>query len=317
MKSNILLKSAIALVVSSTAIPALAYDTTVYGRFRAGALCVDTGATNDDCQLVNRSSRFGFKISNDLGNGMTAFGRYEFEVKLDDGQLRGDNDDSARRLSYVGIKGDLGELSIGARWSPFYNHITSPVDGSQLVGATWQDVGYISSPFRESNTVNYKHSAGNFKFGVQVVMDSDAEGDQLDEIHFGGTIDAGAVSIGLGVMSAADEGTANGETLLGVNVSGKAGIVDLSGSFFTADEADIDALLLQATFGLSNDQSITAHFGMDMPGADGAPEPTVISAEYAKKFNKQFRWFAGADIVDHDTTADNTTRFGAGVRLEF
>lgn len=331
MKSNIVLKSAIALVIASTAATAVA-ETKLYGRFRAAVVCTDTGADSDDCNLENRSSRWGIKADEDLGNGMTAFGRYEFGVNLDTGTHASTGHN---RLSYVGLKGDFGEFSIGTRWSPFYNNVISPTDATQLIGGTWTErVGYFS-PFRVEDTLNYKNTVGGLKFGVMTRMTGDGEGDQFDEIHLGGTIDLGAVSVGFGMISEADEdakaadpgnlpfelGTdavaaKDGETAIGINVSGKAGDIGLSGSYTSLDEADVSGLLFQATFPLGDMKSVIVHFGNDMN--DNGAEPTKISAEYAQQLTKRFRWFAGVESIDVDVSgADDITRYGAGMRLEF
>ncbi|TDJ23735.1 MAG: porin, partial [Gammaproteobacteria bacterium] len=92
-------KTALALAVAGiTAAPiaAQADPVDIYASVRIGIWSVDQGGV-DNIEVRSFSSRFGVKAETDLGNGMTGFGRYEWDV---------DENDFNIRQRIVGVKGD-------------------------------------------------------------------------------------------------------------------------------------------------------------------------------------------------------------------
>ena len=169
-----MIKSAIATaVVAATTATAVA-DVKVYGRLRMAAICTDTGNdATDDCSTVDGASRFGIKASSEISDGLTAFGRYEFRVVGDTASLGPAAGPGGQRLSYVGLKGGFGEVSIGTRWSPLYTHTVSYNDPTNAFGGTW-DNGYgYNTDFRNTETLNYSNKFGAASVGVQLQMNSE------------------------------------------------------------------------------------------------------------------------------------------------
>ena len=75
-------KKLIAVAVAGVvAAPAAYADISAYGRINNRIVIAD----NDDINMETSGSRFGFKGSGDLGNGMSAFARYEFGTTTDHG----------------------------------------------------------------------------------------------------------------------------------------------------------------------------------------------------------------------------------------
>jgi predicted porin len=72
-------------------------------------------AKNDNKQVVDQASRFGFKASEDLGDGMKVFGTLEFQTSVADGSSDGGIQD---RDSYVGLSGDFGKVVVGNMAAP-------------------------------------------------------------------------------------------------------------------------------------------------------------------------------------------------------
>jgi len=76
-------KKLIAVAVASVvAAPAAYADITAYGRIQNAIVFTDDG-TNEKQNVNTVGSRFGFKGSGDIGNGMKAFARYEFSTITD------------------------------------------------------------------------------------------------------------------------------------------------------------------------------------------------------------------------------------------
>jgi predicted porin len=322
--NNVLIKSAIATaVIAATTATAIA-DTTLYGRLRVAAVCTDDGST-DDCGVENRSSRFGIKASHEISDGLTAFGKYEFGVNADEGVLGNNaaNDKTTNRLSYVGVKGGFGEVSIGARWSPMYNHVTSPVDPNNYVGATWQDVGFATD-FRKPDTLNYKNKFGPAAVHVQVQMaDGDPGSDAVDEYQIGGSFDAGMANVGLAYQDTTDVGS-----VVGVHGDAKLGPVGIGVSYYNTStdtgvssingKSEGDYVYGNLNYGFGNGMAIDLGIGSDMPDASGSPEPLVVALEFNHKLTKSFSWGAGVSSTDTDVAGDDDiVQYGAGMRFDF
>jgi predicted porin len=96
-----------AAVAASFAAPAMA-DTTLYGQVR---MSVDTGDTTD-MGVTDRTQRFGMKGSEDLGNGLSAIYKMEFNAGNDV------NSNVQRRDLFVGLKGGFGTAIIGDHSTP-------------------------------------------------------------------------------------------------------------------------------------------------------------------------------------------------------
>ncbi len=341
---NFLVKTTLALAITAVTVPVTttvyaaeegveAPGVTVSGRMRAGMVCEDS-SVRDACSLQNRSSRFRIGASQDLGNGLTAFGKYEFQVDLDEGVLRGDlalNADgtvskrSATRLAYVGLKGGFGELSIGSRWTPFYSYVTSPIDGSNALGGTWQSgvddfpvgVGYSSS-FRVSDAVVYKAAFGAASLAVAFTADEDPDDDFADVWSTGAGIAAGPVNLGIGYEDA------DSFSRFGLNANGDFGPINLSASYFDFSDDNDDgvnlnhsAYMVQAIWGFGSRMALLGRFGStDVDSVDGAP--VIADIELSQKLSDHVRWFAGASNTNWDLDGvDNTNKYVLGMRMDF
>jgi len=74
---------------------------------------VNAAAGGDSWQVTDRTSRLGFKGSEDLGNGLKAIWKVEIGYDLDNGGWN-----QAGRNSYIGLAGDWGTVLIGKHDTP-------------------------------------------------------------------------------------------------------------------------------------------------------------------------------------------------------
>jgi len=166
----------------------------IYASARIGVWNTDTGGESE-ADVRSFSSRFGAKGETDLGNGLTGFGRYEWDVDFKDhgedatdrggsnvvspGSVDdGDKDDIDVRLRYVGLKGDFGQVLIGQTTHTLYNFTSVAIDNP------WWHAGYnllyygsptSSSSSRADNGITYSGSTGAIAFGFTAYIDADAE----------------------------------------------------------------------------------------------------------------------------------------------
>ena len=81
--------------------------------------CSDYDNGRDNWEVNNRSSRLGFKGSEDLGNGLKAIYQIEFGIRSDGGQEQAAGDGhTTLRNTFVGLASDWGTVIVGRHDTP-------------------------------------------------------------------------------------------------------------------------------------------------------------------------------------------------------
>ncbi|HED12534.1 MAG TPA: porin [Gammaproteobacteria bacterium] len=167
----------------------------VYFSLRDQLSIADNG-TKTSSKVKNAGSRIGAKMTEDLGNGLKGFARYE--IKIDTATSGGV---TGGRLGYVGIKGAFGSVSLGQQWGPYYNAL-GDFDVYNASGAE-----FYQGPFRLSNSLVYTApSSDMFSGQIALVMngyDATVANDQtgVDQVHVGAKFSFGPATLGLGYIS--------------------------------------------------------------------------------------------------------------------
>ena len=109
MKKRFLVAAITAAMVS----PVAAYaEADVYGKAHASYTFNSGDDSTDNVTIASNASRLGVKGSEDIGGGMKAFYKMEFEVNIaDGGAFKGRN-------QYVGLSGSMGQFRIGRHDTP-------------------------------------------------------------------------------------------------------------------------------------------------------------------------------------------------------
>lgn len=95
---------------------------TVYGIVDTGIAIENGGSAGSVSKLTSgmaSGSRLGFKGSEDLGGGLSAFFLLEAGINVDTGSS-GQGGLMFGRQAYAGIKGDFGTISLGRQYTPEY-----------------------------------------------------------------------------------------------------------------------------------------------------------------------------------------------------
>ncbi len=150
-------KKLIAAAVSAAVVaPVAAYgEVQVYGRIN-NAIDLNDLADEGDSQtdVSSVSSRFGIKYNKEIGNGLSAHGRYEFSTNTDN--ERGIND---LRIGTVGVSGPFGRVDVGNQWSAYFDTFGTLISPTYTLGYyLYSSIG--GGPFRGSNTIKYSNSFG-------------------------------------------------------------------------------------------------------------------------------------------------------------
>jgi predicted porin len=220
----------------------------------------DTDSTHAN-DIAN--TRFGFKGSKDLGNGLTASYKIEIGTGTTSGNRGGPVEDSApwdKRIAQIQFSGGFGSFTIGNQWGLLYEYLGYNVyrsDGHG--GAAWYEstrhVANDAYGLRVSNGYTYTYGGGGysadpFTFSVQAIMNPArvtagvTTGDEdVDALVFAAAASFGSVTIN-GLLYTDNNSVGVGETELG-GLGFRWNVTDalyLGGTLMTVDR-DIAALI--------------------------------------------------------------------------
>lgn len=156
MKKTLLSVAALSLLSGAAAAQS---SVSIYGIVDAGLVNERGGAAGSVTRVssgVANASRIGFRGTEDLGNGMSAFFVLETGAKIDTGEL-----DVAgsifNRQAFVGIKSNAGALTLGRQYTPYYNTVSQVADpfAAGLSGSAKNLIPTGGLNTRSSNTVLY------------------------------------------------------------------------------------------------------------------------------------------------------------------
>jgi predicted porin len=256
-------------------------DSAVYGSMRYGVESVDNGGTTERVTtLRNFGSRFGIKGETDLGNGMTAFGKWEAHMF-----------GAALRDFQIGLKGDFGQVYAG-------DGINHTWDSYMSTDDTWWYGGQSHlSDGVQSNAITYMGGAGAVSFGITAQMNAqavNANEETVDAIEVVVAFDAGPVNIAVG-MTDVKTSPVDTEAVTGLVLKGAAGDFGYKVDFQSQGAAsgstndDASSFQLQGSFG-----SFYAQYGSQDLGAKGAAAatPTDVVLGYTQTLGaKTLVWY--------------------------
>ena len=153
-----LLAAAVAAACASPALAQVPAEIQVYGRVNVSVEHItiknstNTALPNDSTnELVDNSSRIGFRGNKDLGGGLKAIWQVESRVKLDDGA----GSTFSSRDSFAGLQGDFGTIRGGRSIGPVYyatydyismhNHDTGTSSDALLAPAIFGNAGFMNN----------------------------------------------------------------------------------------------------------------------------------------------------------------------------
>ena len=212
MKKRILWGARGQLSVPSVVLGAEMAGPSLYGSFRTG---VSFGS--GDSNVGDFTSRWGFKGSHEVAEGLTASYKYEAKMNTTNAQSSGE----AGRLSNISISGGFGTVSLGQIWSASAIHYGFAVDPSYVNGV------FGGASYRNANSVSYSSSAGDVNFQIDKVT-----GDS-ERVEVGAGAAFGPIGVGVGYWrSNADE-----SSFTGVALSTGAAGVNLTIGLGSSDDA--------------------------------------------------------------------------------
>jgi predicted porin len=136
----------------------------LYGVVDVAVESADNGGPDGRHTLVNSgdqsTSRFGFRGTEDLGNGLKAIFNLEGGLAADTGAS--DSSGLFQRRAVVGLEGGFGTLTLGREYSPIAS-VAGATDefGQGFYGSNLSAFGSGRATRRLANSVNYRSAAWN------------------------------------------------------------------------------------------------------------------------------------------------------------
>ena len=176
-------------------IPSVVFaEASLYGSIRAGIESAPKDQTDYDADpdgvpafarktgVADFYSRWGIQGESEVSEGLTAVYKYETKINAPDASEPGG------RLSYVGLSGAFGTITVGQVWNASYSHFGGIVDQPFAYGSTGSISGVSAGAGgRDGNAVSYAVSVGNASFQADAIMDQ-ANGSTGDGFNVGATL---------------------------------------------------------------------------------------------------------------------------------
>ncbi len=314
-------------------------NTTADGRVVAGGSNVNSsGSIVEDVGVNdNKRGRLGVKGSEDLGGGLKAIYKFEFQVETTTGDV-----DDGNREAYVGLKGSFGTVRLGNVKSPYKYYggvkydplVATEIEARRYGGMSTGDFG--QNGFLDRN-LNYENKFGMVSFwgSVGLSEQNGEDGDLVLGIKFGNK------KWEAGFAYAHDEDINNdtstghvdqsydamkifGKVKVGSMVTLKGQFEDLTEEQTSGADQEGDILFLGADFKFGK-SLLVVQLGQGTWEVSGSPdqESDYFAVGFIHKFSKKTRAFVGFGNTDIDnmnnSSGTNNSRdaLTAGMRIDF
>jgi len=202
MKKSLL---ALAVLGAFAGVASAQSSVTIYGLVDAN-LGKDIGSDNKRMSQ-GAQSRLGFRGTEDLGGGLSAFFLFEHRFKPADGAVVNPNS-FWQGSSLVGLRGGFGSVSLGRTYTTAFlaSQLRADPWGWDTVANNGLATGGRIAAVRVASAVTYNFAASGFTFGAQI-GDADANGGTEKPWNIGVGYAAGPLTAGFGYETRAIDDT--------------------------------------------------------------------------------------------------------------
>jgi len=319
MKKSIL---TIAVLAASVVAPAAMAAPTVYGNIH---LSINDFDSADNLDMTSNTSAIGVKGSEDLGDGLKAI--YKMEFQVDPTGNVGNGDALTNRDQFVGLKGGMGTVKFGA-FSSNYKQKGGKVDS--LYRTRLEGRGFLKtqSNLHNGRAINRGRMTDAFSYtspkmgGIQLVVNTTISGSDEE------TLGAGVRWSNKSILAYADwidtqPGAAvgvGGTTESAIKVGGKfkTKAFHIGGQFEdAADVTGFDYIHVNGGFNFNKNNSIEVTAGTASHDTTGALDTTSFALAYNHKLSKMTNVYVGYGDKSSDTAASEDSVFSAGIKKKF
>ena len=303
---------------------------TLYGRINLAIEVNDDDALEDSqLDIFDVVSRFGIRGEESLSNGLSAIYHYEFRVNADQGNLSSAAAGRTQRLSYVGLKGEFGELSIGAQWSTFSHFVGTNLDPTYTLGYFGYST-YAGGDYRIEDSIKYLGNYGPVSLGATIQLDgSNPAEDSIDRWQVGASYNLGSL-----VFAAAYDtqentttdtndttiATGNSTDILGASVtySGEGYKLNIGYLNTENDDENIDRDWYSAnlTYNYSESLDLYGQYFSGNGRGDDDQDGFVLGTYYYLSTRTKL-YFEGAKVEFDSADNSDVNRYLFGIRHDF
>lgn len=321
--NKLLLSAAIASTMgfASQGFAAGPIDGTIYGKINVSVVNADDGTT-DEWKLNSNASRLGVKGKTEIGDGLYAIYKAEFEMCVDDGDCKGQT--FTQRNIMGGVRGSFGTVWAGKH--------DSPTKLAQNKIDLFNDLeGDIKNTFegenRVSNMVAYTSPNMN-GFSTTVAMmpgeGVDVDGDGQDDT---GLTDGVSYSVSYSMdnlyVAIAGDQDVDSQDLMRIVAQYKMDALKL-GVMYQQNEdnlgtKDESGFFVSAAYQLDNKTTLKAQYGSIEDDVDGDEEETLsLGADYKlAKGTKVYVFYTDNTDSTAGVADDEDSAFGVGMEHKF
>ncbi|MDH5388069.1 MAG: porin [Gammaproteobacteria bacterium] len=348
MKKTII---SLAIAAGMAASGAAFAEATVYGLMNLSIDSADTGSTTDSMQMKSQTSAIGVKGSEDVGDGVKAFYKAEFQFNADQAATVSGRD------QYVGLKTGMGTVKLGAM-ATNYKQKGSSVDpmfrtslegrGALAMQSKLHGGSGTRTSGRSSDLVQY---ASPKMGGMQLVVNTtfagdDTSGDTGPKVDIEETIGVGfryeakafSVYVDMIDMSAEDTSSvtvAGVTTVTGLDTTSGDAATKIGGTYTvgpvklglqleqTEDLMGSDYMMFSANYSIDDNNKVYFTFGsksdIAVAGVTTADSgSTSYALAYDHKMSKATDLYVGYGARDDAAaTSDDYSVLTAGLRVKF
>ena len=281
-----------------------------------------TGGNEDNMNLSSNTSAIGLKGSEDLGDGVKAIYKVEFQVDVTDRVSGGSTTD---RDQFVGLKGGMGKVIFGTA-SSNYKQMGGKIDPFYRTAIQARSVGQ-QSPLHSGTGLDggrmdkmVQYTSPNFG-GISVVLNTTFQGNDDEASGIGVRYKTKGLDVWVDALS----GVADGSGALGGSFDSATKVgakfkatkeITVGGQYETVDfvgGGDTTVLFLSGTFAMDKNNTIALTYG--------ATEDTTagFSAGIWHKMSKMTSVYAAFNSMSEDTagSGNDGSIIVAGIRKKF
>ncbi len=322
-------KSIIALAVAAGSFAGIAQadGTTLYGSVRMAYEYDSKGAVSDGkekstSKFGDNGSRFGIKGSDDLGNGLEAFYKYENRV--------GGGDAKTHKL-YAGLKGAFGTVSLGMQNTPRddLSNYSDPTNQFET------DYGRNALTRTDNSAAYITPDMGGFSFQAAVVADGAGNQNRhVDAYDVLAKYEANGFYAGLGYQSTTpkDDTTAAERVSslgLGLGYGNDQFEIGLLAEKDKHKDAELDPVFVRlgGLYNVTPMDAVYASISYHDSDVDDTKKTKGATVGYQHKFSKRTRVWAeygyrskGTHVDGPNSVVTNdkaSNKFGLGLRTDF
>jgi len=333
MKKSIL---AIAVVAASVAAPAAIAAPTVYGNIHLTVVDLDS---NENLDLTSNTSAIGVKGSEDLGDGMKAIYKVEFQMNPADGGEANDGTDEGtsgnaltQRDVFVGLKGGMGTVKFGTM-SSNYKQKGGKVDSLYRSPVEGRGFMHTQSRLHNGRAINRGRATNQLQYsspkmgGIQLVANTTMSNSEDETFGVGIRYETKAILAFVDFIDA-QPGTAvsgNGatqDTESAVKVGGKFKTKAFHVALQYEDAEDLTGfnyLHANAGFNINKNNSVQATVGTAEHATNGDADTTSFALAYIHSLSKMTSLYvAYGDVSDDlDAGSKENDALALGIKKKF